>query len=177
MANYPLQITIRDIPQSDTVQEKIQTKAEKLCERYCAQITNFKVVAEYEKKHQNHGKLYKVTVDVNIPSHTLVATKSHGTLYIAIREAFRSIKRQLDDQMQIRHGETKVHAELQNGRIARVFDDFGFIEDKAGNEFYFHADNVVHPKFARLDIDAPVHFIAHFSKRGAQAHRVSSRQH
>ncbi len=179
MGNNPLQITIRDIPQSDTVESKIQSKAEKLLERYREVITSIKVVADYEKKHQNHGKLYQTNIEIHIPGKTLIGHKVDENLYVAIREAFRSVSRQLSDETQIRHGEVKTHAELQFGKVARIFDDrdFGFIEDHEGNEFYFHADNVVQTGFSRLDIGSEVHFIVHIGKSGAQAHRVSEGKH
>lgn len=179
MAKYPLQVTIRDIPQSNTVEAKIHKKAEKLFERYLEQITSMKVVAEYEKRHQKHGKLYKVTIDMNIPGTTLVDSKHDENLYIAIREAFRSLTRQMDEQMSIRHGSVKSHADIIQGKVARMFDDgdFGFIEDGSGNEFYFNANNVAYPSFAKLKVGSQVHFIVHLAKSGAQAHRVSTGRH
>lgn len=96
MSFIPLQITLRDIEQTDTIETKIREKAEKLT-KFSDQIISCHVVAEFSKKHLNHGKLFSITVNVVIPSHEFVAHKEDENLYVALRDAFKSLTRQLTD--------------------------------------------------------------------------------
>ncbi len=177
MVNIPLQVTIRDIPQSDTVEERIQEKAEKL-EQFCTQIISCHVVAEYSKNHANHDKVYCIKINLNIPGKQLVDQKEDSNLYVAIADAFDSIERQLTEYNQRRQGDVKQHAEIVHGQVTKKFDerDFGFIES-GSDEYYFNADSVLHPSFAKLNIGDDVRFIVHIGNEGLQAHRVTSGKH
>ncbi|MDF1653846.1 MAG: HPF/RaiA family ribosome-associated protein [Coxiellaceae bacterium] len=178
MVSIPLQVTIRDIPQSDAVETRIHEKAEKL-EQFCNQIISCHVVAEYSKNHPNHDKVYCVRINLNIPGKQLVDQKEDPNLYVAIADAFECIVRQLNEYNDRRQGDVKTHATVVHGQVVRKFDDrdFGFIEGHDGEEYYFNADSVLHPSFAKLNIGSDVHFIVHIGKEGRQAHRVTSGHH
>lgn len=105
----PLQITLRDIPGSEAVEDRIRTKAEKL-DRYYDRIMGCRVVVESPQRHQHQGKLYSVRVDLTVPGAELVANRAlHEDVYVAIRDAFDAMTRQLEDYARRQRGEVKNH--------------------------------------------------------------------
>lgn len=173
----PLQITIRDIGQSEMIEEQIRHRAEKL-NKFSDQIISCHVVVELVQQSQHQGKLYTVRINLAIPGKELVVNHNEKEdLYVAIREAFDDMVRQLEKRIQLRHGEVKAHAPVITGEIVRLFkeDEFGFIANVDGDEFYFNAGNVVHPTFKKLEVGMQVHFIEMMGDEGPQAHRVSAK--
>lgn len=172
----PVRITIKDIPHSAELEAQLHEKASKL-ELFSEDIISCHVVLELTQKHKQQGKLHQVRINLTVPGKELVANKNENeNVHIAIRDAFDDMRRQLEDYSRRLHGEIKTHAELIRGEVVRIFkdDDFGFIEDASGNEYYFNANNVVNPKFHKLDVGMNVHFIEAVGDEGPQAHRISA---
>ena len=173
----PIQITIKDdTPHSDDLEAQIHEKACKL-EQFYEDIISCHVVVELTQKHKQRGKLHNVRINLAVPGKELTANKNeHENIYIAIRDAFDDMRRQLEDYAKRMNGEIKSHPELIQGKVVRIFkdDDFGFIEGLDGTEYYFNADSVVNPKFKKLEVGASVHFIKAVGSEGPQAHRVSA---
>jgi ribosomal subunit interface protein len=91
----PLQITVRDIPQSPALDELIREKAAKL-ETLHSRITSCRVVVSSEGRHRVHGRPIAVRVDLRVPDHEIVVTREHHEdAYVAVREAFEDTARQL----------------------------------------------------------------------------------
>ena len=91
----PVQITIRDMPPSPVLETTIRKKAEKLSQYY-DRTCSCRVVIELPQKHKHQGKLYNVRVEVFVPGKELVSTrKCDQDIYIALRDAFKAIFRQL----------------------------------------------------------------------------------
>ncbi len=173
----PLQITLRDMEHTDAIEKRIRQKVEKLSQ-YSDQIISCQVVAEITQRSQHRGKLHKVRINLNLPGKELVVNSNQEEdLYVAIRDAFDEMARRLEETVRMRHGEIKSHPQLLQGEVIRIFksDDFGFIATPDGKEFYFNANNVVHPSFERLEVGTPVHFIEAMGDEGPQAHRVKAR--
>lgn len=107
----PLQITLKDMPQSEAVESRIREKAEKLT-RFHDKIISCRVVVESPQRHQHQGKLYSVHVDLSVPGAELVANRTQEEdVYVAIRDAFDAITRQLEDFSRRQRGEVKKHAQ------------------------------------------------------------------
>ena len=93
-------ITFRDIPHSDAVEAAIREKAEKL-HQYFDRIIACDVVVEAPHTHHNKGVLYHVRIDLTVPDEELVVSRSHDDkhahedVYVAIRDAFDAMRRQL----------------------------------------------------------------------------------
>lgn len=105
----PIQITIRDIPISHALEEHIRKKAEKLSHIY-HQISSCHVVVEVPQKHKHQGKLFSVHIDINVPGKELVVNrKQDEDVYIAIRNAFLALKRQISSYARRRRGDVKGH--------------------------------------------------------------------
>ena len=173
-------ITLRDIPHSVAIETHIQKKIQKL-EQYHDRIARCDVVVEQCQKHKHQGKMYACRIDVTVPNDELnVNLVQNEDVYVAIRDAFIAMRRQLKKYAMKRRGEVKLHPLSLHGRIIRIFPEqgFGFIESN-GTEYYFAADSVIHPIFEELDLGMDVHFIETVAHDGLQAHRVTvgSRNH
>src|SRR3990172_9947593 len=105
----PLQVTFRDMPQSDAVETRIREKADKL-ERYYDRIMACRVVVEMPQRHKHQGKLHSIRIDLTVPGVELVANHAqHEDVYVALRDAFTAITRQLEDFVRRQRGEVKTH--------------------------------------------------------------------
>jgi cold shock CspA family protein len=138
------------------------------------------VTVEQMRKHHQQGRHFAVKVDLRVPGREIVATRDHDEdVYVALRDAFDSAKRQLEETVRELRGDVKVHAPALHGTIARLLPDegYGFIETSDGRELYFSRENVVHPPFERLEPGAAVQFIEEMAAEGPQAKRVSIGKH
>lgn len=175
----PLQITIRNIQHSEALESHIREKAAKL-EEFHPRITSCRVTVEEFRKHHQQGRQLQVRIDVRVPQHEIAATRDHHEdVYVALRDAFDAVKRQLEEVVRESRGDVKQHALPQHGKVARVFADegYGFIETADGRELYFSRENVVHPVFEHLAPGTAVQFIEEAADSGPQAKRVSVGKH
>jgi ribosomal subunit interface protein len=106
----PLQITVRNMQQSDALEAHIRDKVAKLAE-FHPRITSCRVTVEQSARHHHKGRPFQVRVDVRVPQHELVATRSENEdVYVALRDAFDAIRRQLEDVARQSRGDVKTHA-------------------------------------------------------------------
>lgn len=109
----PLQITIRDIEHSDALETHIRDKADKL-EEFFDRITSCRVVVDMPHKHHHQGKQFKVRIDIGVPGSEIVVNRDHAEdVYVALRDAFDSAKRQLEDYARKMRGDIKIHQPKQ----------------------------------------------------------------
>lgn len=175
----PIQITFRNLDRSEAVEAKILGRAEKL-NRYFARIMSCRVVVEAHHKHHHRGNHYHVRLDVTVPDGELVASRdpdehhSYTDVYVAIRDAFDSMYRQLEEYARRERRETKAHETPPHGRIAEIYpaEDYGRIETADGRLVYFHRNSVVDADFDKLPIGAEVRFAEERGERGPQASTV-----
>ncbi len=112
----PLQITFRGFSHSDAVAAKIREKAEKL-NKFYPHIITCRVVVESEHHNHHQGNLFHVRIDITTPQKQVVVSQehhdnhAHENLYIVIRDAFNSAKRQLEEHDRIQRGNVKTHPE------------------------------------------------------------------
>lgn len=172
---FPLQVTIRDMPNSAAIESLIRKRAEKLLQYY-DRIMSCKVVIELPQKHKHQGKLFNVRIDVNVPGKSLVSTRKYSEdINIAIRDSFAALERQLEDHARKRQGHIKTHEETMKGHISRLIpsEGYGFIEGMDGNEYYFSLTNVAYPQFSQLVVGDFVDYIGIVENDGFQAHHVT----
>jgi cold shock CspA family protein len=136
---------------------------------------------EAPHRHQQHGQTYHVRIDLSVPGHELVVSRDpsgkqggHERLDVAIRDAFRTLRRQLQDWIARTRGEVKTHEAPPQGRVARIFadDGYGFIEAADGREIYFHENAVLNGDFAQLEVGTAVAFAEEQGDEGPQASTV-----
>lgn len=110
----PLQITFRGFPHSDAVEANIREKAEKL-NKFYPHIMGCAVVVEAEHHHHHQGNLYHVRIDIKTPRKEIVVSRehhdkqAHEDVYVTIRDAFNSARRQLEDHNRTQRGHVKTH--------------------------------------------------------------------
>lgn len=170
-----LQVTFRDMPRSEAVEAEIQRRVTKL-EEFCDRIMSCRVTVETPARHKQQGKLHSVHIDLKVPGGEIASTRrqEHEDVYVAIRDAFDSVRRRLEDYMRRQRGDVKQHEPLLRGRVVSVFDDgHGFIADTDGNEYYFDQAGVVRAG-DRLDVGTAVEFLGEAAGQGLQAKRVTA---
>lgn len=175
----PIQITFRDIPRSDELEAHIRQKAEKL-EEFHSRIISCRVMVEEQHKHHHQGRQFRVRIDLRVPGKEIVANRDHHEdVYVALRDAFDAVKRQLEEVAREMRGDVKAHVVSQHGKVARLLTDegYGFIETADGRELYFSRENVVHPTFDQLTPGSEVQFIEEMAAEGPQAKRISVGKH
>ena len=175
----PLQVTFRHMDPSPAVEDKVEEHARKL-RRVYDRVTSCRVVIEAPHKHHHKGRLYHVVVELAVPDGRLVASRerdqhhAHEDLYVAIRDAFDAIRRQLEGYARRRRGDVKTHEAPPRGRIMLLVAarDYGLIETPDGREIYFHRNSVVDADFDTLEVGAEVRFIEEEGDDGPQASTV-----
>jgi ribosome-associated translation inhibitor RaiA/cold shock CspA family protein len=199
----PLQITFRNMPPSAAIEDTIREKAAKL-DSYYDRIMGCRVVVEAPHRHHHKGKAYLVRIDLSVPGGELVVNRApnrlnaaklrdpelagndlteshepskhaaHKDIYVAIRDAFDSARRKLQDYARKRRGEVKVHESAALARVTRIFpeEDYGFLETPDGRQIYFHRNSVLEPGFDHLQIGIEVHFTDEIGDKGPQATTV-----
>jgi ribosome-associated translation inhibitor RaiA len=106
----PLQVTFRKMLPSPFVRARIRERADKL-EQFYARVTGCRVVVEAPHRHHHKGKLYAIAVEVKVPGMTLASHRNpgqrheHTDIYVALRDSFDSIERQIEDFVRRKRGE------------------------------------------------------------------------
>lgn len=174
-----LQITFRDIPKSDAIEADIREKAAKLDQFYDS-IMGGRVIVEAPHGHHHKGKLYHVSVDLTVPDGELVVNRdpsehhAHEDVYVAIRDAFDAMRRQLQDYARKQRGKIKSHEATPHGRVSELLpeEDCGRIQTIEGREIYFHRNSIVDSDFDSLKIGDEVRFVEESGEKGPQASTV-----
>jgi len=177
----PLQITFRDMEPSDAVEANIREKAAKL-DQFYDQIMSCRVMVEVPHGHHHQGRLYQVRIDMTVPDGELLVThehhhkdNSHEDVYVAIRDAFDAMKRQLEDYARKRRGKVKTHETPAHGRVSDLNpdEDYGRIKTPDERLVYFHRNSVLDDAFAKLEVGSEVRFAEEMGERGPQASTVA----
>jgi ribosomal subunit interface protein len=104
-----IQITFKDIPPSDAVEQHIREKAAKL-ETFYPNIIGCHVTVELPHKHHHQGKLHNVRIDIKVPGSEIVVNRDkHEDIYVALRDAFDAAKRQVEEYGRRQRGDVKHH--------------------------------------------------------------------
>jgi|SRR5579863_442503 len=171
----PLQIAVRNMSLSESVETDIRKKAAWL-ESFSDQIIGCRVTVEAPHRHHHKGPLYNVRVDLTVPGTELVIKREpNEDVYVALRDAFDAARRQLEDFVQRQRGATKTHEAPLRALVSKLFeeDGYGFLETPDGLEIYFHRNSVLDGGFDRLKIGTEVRFVEEAGEKGPQASTVS----
>ena len=123
MMNLPIQTTFRNMPHSEAVVTRIHEEAGKL-DQFFDRITSCRVAVEAPHRH---GDAFHIRIELGVPGKELVASHEpkrddgrpskkqtaiespHKDVYVAIRDAFQAMRRQLQDYVQCLRHEVKTH--------------------------------------------------------------------
>jgi ribosomal subunit interface protein len=177
----PLQITFRHMDTSDAVAARLRERAAEL-ERFFDRIVSCRAVVECRHPRRQQGNLFHVRVDLKVPGREIVfgreaaANHAHEDVYVAIRDAFDTTRRLLEDHVREARGDVKLHVVPDHGRIVRLLPEqnCGFVLSTDGNEIYFHRNSVANGGFDKLAVGDEVRFVAQHAESadGPQASTV-----
>lgn len=174
----PLQIHFVNMDSSPAVEKAVQERAQKL--ESFGDIISCRVTVEAPHKHHRKGNIYHVVVDVRVPGAEIVASRdpgqhhAHEDVYVAVRDAFKAARRQLEDYVRVNRGKVKLHEVASHGKILAMHPDadHGFIETPDGREIYFHRNSLLDADFDGLQPGAEVRFAEEQGDQGPQATSV-----
>lgn len=166
-------------PHEEEARAEIEKRAEKLSRIY-SPIMNCRVVVETPHKHKSHGKHYNVSLELNLPRKQIVVSRekhkrrSHEDIIVAIRDAFDSAGRRLEDYAREQRGRTKLHEIPPHGRVSKIFpdEDYGLIETSEGELVFFHRNSLIEGGFEKLEVGCEVRFHIEQGDKGPQASTV-----
>lgn len=193
----PVQTTFRNMNHSDAVATRIQEEADKL-DQYFDRITSCRVLVEAPHRHHRRGDPFHIRIELGVPGKELVVTHDptahtvskqdeeghltkqmevggpHKDVYVAIRDAFKAIRRQLQDYVHNLRQEVKTHHPAPHARVVSLFPekDHGFIETPDGREIYFHRKSLLNTAFEHLTIGSEVIFTEEAGENGPRASTV-----
>jgi ribosomal subunit interface protein len=109
-----MQISFRHMDSSAAVETAIAKRVEKL-DQFHQRITSCRVIVHAPHRHHHKGKLYAVSVDLTLLGGEIAVGRNaaehhaHEDVYVAVRDAFDAIERQLQDFVRRHRGEVKAH--------------------------------------------------------------------
>jgi len=119
LMQIPLQITFHGIDHSDAVETRIREKISKL-QVIFDRITSCRVVIEVHHRNTSNlhrkGEPFHIRVSLAVPGADLVVKRDpkdiheNEDIFVALREAFDSIERQLKDYAARQRGDVKTRA-------------------------------------------------------------------
>jgi ribosomal subunit interface protein len=175
----PLQLTFHGLESSVAIDAAVRQRLRHL-ERIHRDIVSCRVVVELLQKHPHQGQPFGVRIDLTLPGHAIVANRvENEDVYIALRDAFDNMTRQLEELVRRERGVEKTHPQVLHGEVVRLDEDdeFGFIRSDDGDEYYFGSDNLANARFEQLRIGSPVQFISGEGAQGPLARRVTLGKH
>lgn len=175
----PLEISFTNMDPSPAVEARVRERAEKL-ERLYDRITSCHVYIEAPHQQHRKGNRFEVRIKARVPGTELAVSNNpgrdedHEDIYIALRDAFNAMERQLKKWRRQVQGEVKTAAVPLQGRVAELFDDFGHIAAIDGRLIYFHRNSVVGAGFDDLVEGTTVELVVHEAEgdKGPQASTV-----
>jgi ribosomal subunit interface protein len=153
--DIPLEIAFHNVTPSENVERRIRERVERM-QRYFAHVNSCRVVFEVPHRSPENALEYHVRIETRVPDKELVVSrdpgdrKGHFDPYIAVRDAFDAMDRQLEAHSQKVRNETKLHPAPLQGRVLRLFRDHGFVATTDGREIYFHRNSVAEGSFDAL---------------------------
>lgn len=178
----PAQITFRGLERSPALEARILEHLTHL-ERLTDRITHCHVTIERVGGRHRHGELFDARVQLHVGGARVEVTRHPRQAlvhdpYVALRVAFDTAARQLEELVRVRRAEVKRHETAAHGRVIRIFpgQDSGFLVSSDGLEVYFHRHAVAGAGYERLGIGDEVRFVLapDAGAHGPQASTVTS---
>lgn len=97
-----LRVTFRGMDTSDNVKRAVEAKVSAL-ETFSSHLITCDVAVSRPNSGQHKGQLYRCRIDLRVPGAELVVgghpdkNAAHEDVYVAIRDAFKAVRRELQD--------------------------------------------------------------------------------
>lgn len=173
----PAQITFHNLDHSDAIEKRVEGEIAKL-EQFYGRITSCRVIIDRPQRRHQKGDTYAVRIFLEVPGGKSIVVDrdagldhAHEDAFVAIRDAFKAARRQLQDLARICQGEVKHHAAPPTGKIAALVPeaDHGHISTPDGRLIYFHRNSVQGDVFDALEEGQQVQFTETDGDKGPQA--------
>lgn len=169
-----LQIASHNFELTEPLRDLIREKAEKL-DSFYEHIMRCRVVVEVPHRHKHKGILYNINIYITVAGGEVVVKREpNEDIYVAIRDAFDTARRKLEDYARKQRGDIKSHEDIPHARVSALFPDkgYGFLTTGDGREIYFHENSVLNSEFKQLKLGSVVHFAEEQGEKGPQASTV-----
>ena len=176
----PLRISHHQCRTSAALDARIREKALEL-EQFYPRLIGLDVTIERPGHHHRQGKgaHYRIRIEASVPGEQLVVSRdpeAHQAAedpYLAVQEAFQTMRRQLQDYARRQRGDIKPSVGASHGWVRRLFPEgYGFLESADGREIFFHRHSVLNDAFDRLEPGDEVRFTEETGDEGPQASTV-----
>ena len=177
----PLELSFKNMGRSEAIEARVQIMVEGL-ERLYGGITSCHVFVTAPHHRQRKGNHFDVRIEVRVPGTELAVNdapgdvNAHEDVYVAIRDSFRAMERQLEKWKDQADGRVKTHAHPIQGHVAELDPSGGFGQIAAtdGRLVYFHRNSVADGRFDGLTVGDTVELGIHpgEGKKGPQASYV-----
>jgi ribosomal subunit interface protein len=113
----PLQITIRHMAHSPALTARLHEEVKKLS-GFFPDIVSCRVVIEQRDRHKSQGRSFNVRISLGVPGDELAVNHDHDEdVYVAVRDAFASLTRRLEDHIRRRRDAVKQRASDAQGKV------------------------------------------------------------
>lgn len=161
----PVQIRFHGIDPSPAIEAKVHEHVGKL-EQFYSGIIGCRVAIEALHQHHRQGNLFSAKIWLTLPEGEIAATRDaghdhrHEDFYVALHDAFRAARRQLEQFARKRRGEVKHHEDPPYGRVITIDPEAGTgtILTPDGREIAFSRNSIVEAKFESLTPGTEVRF-------------------
>lgn len=180
----PVDITFKEMVKSDALEGRVREWVDKL-ERVYDRIVRCEVLIETPHRRHRNGRQFHVRVRLTVPGGEIVAShdpgpdEAHEDAYVALRDTFIAVRRQLEDHVRktYKRGDARLKESngSQHGRITflDVEKEWGWIEPDDGRRIYFHRNSVL-GGVDQLMVGDEVRFTEEIGNEGPQASTVTS---
>jgi len=115
--SFALHIAFRNMEVSPAAETLVRQRADEL-QHFASRISACRVVMDCVHRQNHVGRQYFVHIDLTLPGSTIVVNRDggndhvHDDLQVAIRDAFDSARRQLQDHAHRQDGAARRHAAI-----------------------------------------------------------------
>lgn len=150
MASEPqIDVTFQGMEPSPALRADIEQHARRML-RFAPRMLACHVVVRLGEAHHQTGNRYFVHARATLPGgeveagRTATPDQTHADPYVAVRDTFDALRRQLEDFVRVKRGDVKTHASAR-GRVREYDPDtgFGVIVAADGHEVAFHRNSIV----------------------------------
>lgn len=175
----PAQIEFENLTPSAELQAAIDQHISELEKRF-GRATAARIIVRGPGDHHKTGGQYQVSIRLALPEgrevnvgRTPKEDERYADLTYAVNDAFKRARRQLEDQVRVMHGQTKLHETEPVGTVLRIdpSGEFGFLEAADGHEVYFNSNSVLEGR-ANIAIGALASYVEELGEKGPQASTV-----
>lgn len=178
-STIPVQIHVRGLDKSPALEALIHEQVNKLG-RFYTGIHSARVTVEKRRPHLCRGRPLQIRIVIqttghgSITAHEPGADDAHSDVHEAVCDAFKAMRRQLEDLARRQQGHIQHHAQRPHGHITDISPDrtFGRMVSSDGRTLYFHRNSLIGEDLDKLQQGTPVYYIEDIGDEGPQATSV-----